>query len=51
MPRDVLNNMPYSVLPIYDLEVGMQIISKVGIRIVMDGKMNNTEMRDWEWHP
>ena len=51
MPRDVLNNMPYSVLPIDDLEVGMQIISKVGIRIFMDGKMNNTEMRDWEWHP
>jgi hypothetical protein len=47
---DVLNEMPYSVCSIEDLEVGMQIISAVGIQDFLDGKLRDTEMRRWGWH-
>ena len=48
--KDVLINMPYSVWAIEELEVGMQIIHAVGVREFMGGKINDTEMRAWDWH-
>lgn len=48
--KDVLNEMPYSVWAIEELEVGMRIINAVGVRDFMDGKINDTEMRAWDWH-
>ena len=50
MPENVLDKMPYSVWSIAELEVGMQIINAVGINNFMDGKINDTEMRQWTLH-
>ena len=47
---DVLDEMPYSVWPIEELEVGMQIINTVRIQDFFDGKINDAEMNQWEWH-
>ena len=47
---DLLDEMPYSVWPIEECEVGMQIINTVGVQDFFDGKINDTGMRLWGWH-
>jgi hypothetical protein len=50
VPKDYVEKMPYTVMAIEDLEVGSQIINSVGIADFFDGKLNDAEMRTWEWH-
>jgi len=45
----VLEEMPYSIWYVGDLEAGMQVINEIGIRRFMDGKICDPEMRHWEW--
>ncbi len=44
------DELPYSIWAIEELEVGLQIISSVGIAKFMDGKLKDREMRQWDWH-
>ena len=44
-----LEEMPFSIWHVSELERGMQIINRVGIHDFMAGKLNDPEMRDWEW--
>ena len=46
----MIETMPYAVLAIEELEVGGQIINIVGISDFLEGKLNDAEMRTWEWH-
>jgi hypothetical protein len=48
---DVLEEMPYSIWYVGDLEAGMQVINETGIRRFIDGKICDSEMKQWEWHP
>jgi hypothetical protein len=47
---DIVEKMPYSVWAIEELEVGLQIMAANGIGSFMEGKLNNAEMRQWDWH-
>jgi hypothetical protein len=47
---ELLQEMPYSVWGIEDLEVGLQIMHSNGISAFMEGKLNDPEMRLWDWH-
>jgi len=51
LPDDCITKMPYSVWPIDDLELGLQIINESSIATVMDGKLLDSEKQDWEWRP
>lgn len=46
---DVLNEMPYSIWAIEELEVGLQVMNAIGIHDFMVGKLDNAEFRRWEW--
>lgn len=46
----VLDEMPYSIWSIGDLEAGMQIVNQFGVRNFIDGKICDPEMKQWEWH-
>lgn len=50
LAKDVADAMPYSVLAIEELEVGLQIMRDNGIAKFVEGKLNHAEMRTWEWH-
>ncbi len=50
VPRAVLEQMPYSVWAIEELEVGLQIMNANGITNFMDSKLKDREMRQWDWH-
>jgi hypothetical protein len=45
----VLDQKPFSIWHIGDLEWAMQIIAEVGITPFFDGKLRDAEMSDWEW--
>lgn len=47
--QQVLEDMPYSVWAVEDLEIAMQIIDTTGVREFMDGKIADPEMNDWPW--
>ena len=47
---ELVEQMPYSVWSIRDLEVGLQIMCGNGITDFMEGKLNNPEKRQWDWH-
>jgi hypothetical protein len=47
---DLIEQMPYSIWAIEELEVGLQIMRASGIADFMQGKLNSAEMRQWEWH-
>jgi hypothetical protein len=47
---DLTEKMPYSVFAIEELEVGLQIMNANGIDGFMEGKLNDPEMRRWDWH-
>jgi hypothetical protein len=49
LPTNVLDDMPYSVCWIGDIEGGLQVIDKIGIRAFFGGKIDDPEMRRWEW--
>jgi hypothetical protein len=51
LPEDYVTKMPYSVWPVEDFELGLQIMSESSIATVMDGKLLDKEMQDWEWRP
>jgi hypothetical protein len=51
VPEEYLTTMPYSVWPVDDFEVGMQVMNTVPISTFMDGKLRDKETRDWEWRP
>jgi len=50
LPTNMVEQMPYSVWAIEDLEVGLQIMHANGIADFMNGKLKSSEMRQWEWH-
>jgi len=50
LPLNLIEEMPYSVWPIADLEVGLQIMSKHGIADVIEGKVRDAESQSWDWH-
>ena len=50
LPLEFLEQMPYSILAIEELEEALQIIYAVGIRDFMEGKLANGEVRQWDWH-
>jgi hypothetical protein len=45
-----VEQMPYSIWAIEELEVGLQIMSAKGITEFMEGKLKSEEMRQWDWH-
>jgi hypothetical protein len=46
----LVEQMPYSVWAIEELEVGLQIMRTNGIASFMEGKLNNPVKREWDWH-
>jgi hypothetical protein len=50
LAANLVDQMPYSVWAIEELEVGLQIMKEKGISHVMDGKLTGLEMRQWDWH-
>src|SRR5438046_183008 len=46
----LIDEMPYSIWAIEELEVGLQILNGVGIAEFMEGKLKDKEMRSWDWH-
>jgi hypothetical protein len=51
LPPEWANEMRYSVWPVEELEVGLQIMNSVPIVDFVDGKLNDPEMQRWAWHP
>ncbi|MGY3347725.1 MULTISPECIES: hypothetical protein [unclassified Bradyrhizobium] len=51
VPEEYLVKMPYSVWPVTDFELGLQIMDETPIATVMDGKLLDKEKQDWEWRP
>lgn len=49
LPPDISGKMPYSVCSISDLEVGAQIMNRVGLYDFFDTKINDAEMGQWDW--
>ena len=49
IPPEYISGMPYSILAVEDIEVGMQIINSIGIRKFIEGKLNDAEMPRWGW--
>ncbi len=47
---DLVQQMPYSIWAIEELEVGLQIMRTNGITKFMEGKLASDEMRQWAWH-
>jgi hypothetical protein len=47
---ELVEQMPYSVWPIEELEVGLQVMHANGIASFMEGKLNDPEKREWDWH-
>lgn len=45
----IIDEMPYSLVPIEELEIGMQVVNAVGVQKFLDGKINDAEMKQWEW--
>ncbi|CUT13660.1 hypothetical protein BF49_4740 [Bradyrhizobium sp.] len=51
LPEEFLTEMPYSIWPIDDFELGLQIMNESSVAAVMNGKLLDNEHRDWEWRP
>jgi hypothetical protein len=50
IPPILVEEMPYSIWAIEDLEVGLQIMNANGIASFMEGKLRDPEKRQWDWH-
>jgi hypothetical protein len=51
IPADITKKMPYSIWSIGDLEEGFQLLEANSIVSFMDGKLDDPEMKQWEWRP
>ncbi|MBK3660165.1 hypothetical protein JJE66_02710 [Bradyrhizobium diazoefficiens] len=51
LPEAYLTEMPYSIWPIDDFELGLQVMNESSVATVMDGKLLDGEHHDWEWRP
>jgi hypothetical protein len=49
MSPSLLSTMPYSVWSIEELERALQIVDSVRLLDFLDGKIEDKEMRGWEW--
>ena len=47
---ELVEQMPYSVWAIEELEVGLQIMRANGIAAVVEGKLKDQQKREWDWH-
>jgi hypothetical protein len=47
---ELVEEMPYSIWSVEELEVGLQVMSSNGIAGFMEGKLRSAEMRQWDWH-
>lgn len=45
----IIEDMPYSIFAIEELEVALQIMHANGIADFVSGKLTSPEMREWEW--
>lgn len=50
LPQSLIEQFPYSVWSVDELEVGLQIMQSVGIKSFMDGKFGSQPMSHWDWH-
>jgi hypothetical protein len=50
LSTDFVEQMPYSIWAIEELEVGLQIMRDNGITDFLEGKLSSQEMRQWDWH-
>jgi hypothetical protein len=50
LSEDLVEEMPYSIWAIDELEVGLQIMRSNGIAAFMEGKFESAEMCQWDWH-
>jgi hypothetical protein len=50
LPESLIDQFPYSVWAIDELEVGLQTMQAVGIKSFMDGKLGSASMDFWDWH-
>jgi len=50
LSTDLIENLPYSIWAIEELEVGLQIVRDNGIADFMEGKLKSEEKRTWDWH-
>lgn len=51
IPAELMARMPYSIWSVGDLEEGFQFFEIDSIASFMDAKLNDQEMRLWEWRP
>jgi hypothetical protein len=51
LPENYTTKMPFSIWPIDHMETGLQVTDETSISTLMDGKLLDTEMQDWEWGP
>jgi hypothetical protein len=49
LPVEILEELPYSVVCVADLETGLQCANLAGLRDYWTGKVGDAEMRDWNW--
>jgi hypothetical protein len=49
LPTDIVDEAPYSVISVLELEAGMQFAAEVGLRDYWQGKLDDPEMRQWDW--
>ena len=47
---ELVEEMPYSIWSVEELEVGLQVMSSNSIASFMEGKLRSAEMRQWDWH-
>jgi hypothetical protein len=50
LPASYAEDMPYSICAIEEFEGLVQVLNQKTIRAVFDGKLENKEMRNWQWH-
>lgn len=48
IPLIYLQNMPYTVCSVRELELAVQVMEQVGINMVMSGKVFDASRREWE---
>lgn len=49
LPKDLLDQVPFSIIPVSELESGMQISREIGLQEFWWGKVTHPEMFEWDW--
>jgi hypothetical protein len=49
LSKAMMDEMPYSVIPISAFENVVQAIGKFGVRAIFEAKLKDSELRQWEW--